>query len=133
MMNRAMGVVTLAAAMSCVLGLKVRTAAAVECSNKFGDQMEVSGGAATEAAAKDELAKALKEALESAAKDCDEKTCKDEPKAKCRFVHTVTKPRCKPGPGVPAPAFICSQKYRPGCFCLKEDEQIELKAARDHE
>jgi hypothetical protein len=96
-----------------VLVLTVRTASAAECPNKFGDQKEVSGGAADQEAAEKELAKALKEALATAAKDCDEKTCAAEPKAKCRFVHTVTKPKCGPGPGDPAPKVICSQKYRP--------------------
>jgi len=114
-----------------VIALTARTASAVECSNKFGDQTEIAAGGNTEDKAKEHLADALKEALKTAAKDCDEKTCTAEPKAKCRFVHTVTKPNCKPGPKDPAAApFICSQKYRPGCFCLKDDEQIELRASR---
>lgn len=116
-------------AISGVFALAPRTASAVECPDKFSDQKEVSGGAATQPDAEKELAKALKEALAKAADDCKEKTC-TEKKAHCRFVHTVTKPKCGPGPGDPAPKVICSQKYRPGCFCLKDDEEIELKAAK---
>ena len=110
--------------------LAVRSARADECPNKFGKQKEVSGGEATEEKAMKELEKALATTLADEAKECKEKTCTDEPKAKCRFVHTVTKPKCKPGPGAPAPAFICNQFYRAGCFCLKEDEEIELKAVK---
>jgi transposase len=134
-MNRVSRIAASLAAVSIlsVIALTARTASAVECSNKFGDQKEVSGGAADQVSAEKELAKALKEALASAANDCKEKTCTAEAKAKCRFVHTVTKPNCKPGPGAPAPAIICSQRYRAGCFCLKEDEQIELRAGAHHE
>jgi hypothetical protein len=119
-----------ALAIFALITLAVRSAHAAECPNKFGKQTEVSGGEATEDKAMKELAKALATALANEAKDCKEKTCTDEPKAKCRFVHTVTKPKCKPGPGAPAPAFICNQFYRAGCFCLKEDEEIELKAVK---
>jgi hypothetical protein len=74
------------------------------------------------------LAKALKKALDEAAAECKDKTC-TEPKAQCRFLHTVTKANCKEAPDIPGgPKIICAQKYRPGCFCLREDEQIELKA-----
>jgi len=112
------------------LAMLTRAAQADECPNKFGDQKEVSAGAATDADAKKELAKLLQKALDDAAADCKEKTC-TEPKAKCRFVHTVTKVNCKDAPAVPGgPKRMCSQKYRPGCFCLKEDETIELKAIR---
>jgi hypothetical protein len=107
-----------------------RAAFAAECPNKFGDQKEVSGGGADEGEAKKELAKALKTALDEAAADCKDKTC-TEPKAKCRFVHTVTKINCKEAPNIPGgPKIICARKYRPGCFCLKEDEEIELKAIK---
>ncbi len=107
-----------------------RVARADECPNKFGEQKEVSAGADTDAAAKTELEKLLKKALDDAAADCKDKTC-TESKAKCRFVHTVTKVNCKDAPNVPGgPKRMCSQKYRPGCFCLKEDETIELKAIR---
>jgi len=112
------------------LAMLARAARADECPNKFGDQKEVSAGAATDADAKKELAKLLQKALDDAAADCKDKTC-TEPKAKCRFVHTVTKVNCKDAPAVPGgPKRMCSQKYRPGCFCLKEDETIELKAIR---
>jgi hypothetical protein len=109
----------------------VRSANAAECPNKFGKKTEVSGGDATKEKALKELEKALDKALADEAKECKEKTCTDEPKAKCRFVHTVTKPDCKAGPGAPAPAFICNQFYRPGCFCLTDDEEIELKAVKN--
>ena len=112
------------------VAMLARVARADECPNKFGEQKEVSAGADTDAAAKTELEKLLKKALDDAAADCKDKTC-TEPKAKCRFVHTVTKVNCKDAPNVPGgPKRICSQKYRPGCFCLKEDETIELKAVR---
>jgi hypothetical protein len=112
------------------LALLARAALAAECPNKFGDQKEVSGGAGNEDDAKKELVKALKKALDEAAADCKDKTC-TEPKAECRFVHTLTKINCKEAPNVPGgPKIICSRKYRPGCFCLKEDEQIELKAVK---
>lgn len=119
-----------ALAIFALLTLTARSARADECPNKFGKQKEVSAGDATEDKAMKELAKALAAALANEAKDCKEKTCTDEPKAKCRFVHTHTKPKCKEGPGAPAPAIICNQFYRAGCFCLKEDEEIELKAVR---
>lgn len=109
--------------------LAARTSSAAECPNKFGDQKEISGGADNQAGAMKELAKALKTALDNAAGDCKEKTC-TETKTNCRFVHTVTKPKCKPGPGALAPAIICSQRYRAGCFCLKDDEEIELRAVK---
>lgn len=112
-----------------LIALVERTASATECPNKFGAQKEVSGGADTQADAEKQLAKALATALATEAKECKEKTC-EEKKTTCRFLHTVTKPKCKPGPGDPAPKFICSQWYRAGCFCLKDDEQIELKAVR---
>jgi hypothetical protein len=130
-MNRVSRIATLLVTVSIlsVIALAARTVAAAECPNKFGDQKEVSGGAATQPDAEKELAKALKEALAKAADDCKEKTCAEK-KANCRFVHTVTKPKCGPGPGDPAPKVICSQRYRPGCFCLKDDEEIELKAAK---
>jgi hypothetical protein len=118
-----------AAAILSLIALMVRSASAAECPNKFGKQQEVSGGAADEEAARKELAGELKKALEREAADCKDKTC-EEAKSKCRIVHTVTKVNCKPGPGAPAPAVICSQKYRPGCFCLREDEQIELRAIK---
>jgi hypothetical protein len=112
------------------LAMLARAALADECPNKFGDQKEVSAGADTDADAKKELAKLLQKALDDAAADCKDKTC-TEPKAKCRFVHTVTTVNCKDAPAVPGgPKRMCSQKYRPGCFCLKEDETIELKAIR---
>jgi hypothetical protein len=112
------------------LALLARAAAAAECPNKFGERKEASGGGANEGDARKELAKALKTALDAAAADCKDKTC-TEPKAECRFLHTVTKINCKDAPDVPGgPKVICSQKYRTGCFCLREDEQIELKAVK---
>ena len=112
------------------LALLARVAFAAECPNKFGERQEVSGGGADEGEAKKELAKALKKALDEAAADCKDKTC-TEPKAKCRFVHTLTKINCKEAPNIPGgPKIICARKYRPGCFCLKEDEEIELKAIK---
>jgi len=112
------------------LALFARAAFAAECPNKFGDQKEASGGAGNEDDAKKELAKALKKALDEAAADCKDKTC-TEPKEKCRFVHTLTKINCKEAPNIPGgPKIICARKYRPGCFCLKEDEEIELKAVK---
>jgi hypothetical protein len=113
------------------LVLFARVALADECPNKFGEQKEISAGADTDANAKKELEKLLKKALDDAAAECKDKTC-TEPKAKCRFVHTVTKVNCKDAPEVPGgPKRMCSQKYRPGCFCLKEDETIELRAVRE--
>jgi len=111
---------------------RTRAALAAECPNKFGDQKEISTGADNDDDAKDndddaktELAKLLKKALDDAAAECKDNTC-TETKAKCRFVHTVTKINCKDAPAVPGgPKRMCSQKYRPGCFCLKEDETIE--------
>jgi hypothetical protein len=112
------------------LVMLAQAAYSAECPNKFGDQKEVSAGADTDAEAKTKLAEVLKTALEEAAADCKDKTC-TEPRAKCRFVHTVTKVNCKDAPNVPGgPKRMCSQKYRPGCFCLKEDETIELRALR---
>ena len=112
------------------LAMVARAALAAECPNKFGDQKEVSAGAENDEDAKTELAKLLKKALDDAAAECKDKTC-TETKAKCRFVHTVTKVNCKDAPAVPGgPKRMCSQKYRPGCFCLKEDETIELKAVK---
>jgi len=112
------------------LALLARPALADECPNKFGAQQEVSGGGADQPEAEKELAKALKKALDDAAAECKDKTC-TEPKAKCRPLHTLTKINCKPAPDVPGgPKIICARKYRPGCFCLKEDEEMELKAVK---
>lgn len=111
-----------------VLALAARTASAAACPNKFGARKEVSGGDKNRRMALKELKKALEAALDNEADDCEDKAC-DEAKADCTFLHTVTKPTCKRGPGAPAPKIICTQKYRPGCFCLKDDEEVGLTVA----